>query len=421
MSKAIKIITKATKQILKGFKSPKKALQKAGILDVEIPNFRVEKIPIKCILRSGESRIPANQYARLTGNLLRSSQRAIEGPHVKLLEEYLRIGLKVLNKDFFENTEYYRNAVECISFTGSYFPYVRKNEQIIDVAQGFFEAFEGKRPDKHNSTNGHNAPGDLIEVRAIKNSNCYELVHGNHRVASAFLRGECKISAKVLLSETTTPVQDMLFDVLWQSGRVELYQPVNLPEVAKWPILRQCLDRFNLMKNFLTALDGPNKTYIDIGSSYGWFVNEFMRFGYESFGVERDPFAIKIGSEIYGVPQERFFRSDIVDFLTKSHNTYDIVSCFSVAHHFALGKGSISVEELIEKLDKITRHVLFFDTGEAHEAWFKDLLYEWNPDFIEKFLKTHTKFSKIIRLGKDQDNRGEFISNYGRTLFACVR
>jgi hypothetical protein len=413
------MIKKKLRQLYKGIKSPRNALQKAGIIAPQ--TSRVEVIPIKNILRSGECNISANQYARLIGKPLRASEIVMNGPHVKFLREYQRLGMRVLEKDFFESTAYYQNAVECISFTGHYFPYIKQRSQIIEAAKGFIDAFEGKLPEQHIPANGHSRGDDLIEVRPIKYSNCYELVNGNHRIASAMVRGQEAIRARVLLNPVTTPAQDMLMDVLWQNGRLELYQPVDLPEVSKWPLLRQCTDRYNLINNFLHDFSGLGKTYLDVGSSYGWFVSQFLNSGYDAYGLERDSFAIKIGCEIYGVPNSRFTRSDIIDFLSDSTNSFDIVSCFSVAHHFVLGKASTGVEDLLKKLDKITRKVLFFDTGEGHEEWFKKTLTNWNPDFIEHFLKTQTTFAKIIRLGKDQDNRGEFVSNYGRTLFACVR
>jgi len=378
------------------------------------------RIPVERLLRSGESGIPANQYARLIGRPLRASERVIDGPQVAFLRRYAEIGRSILEPDALRQTEYFRNAVECIDFTGHYFPRAKRPDDVVEVAAAFLDAFDGRRPALHAADEAHNAPGDPIVVRAVKHSHCYELVHGNHRVASAVVRGATAINALVLRERVTTPAQDLLMDVLWQGGRRELYQPVALPEVAEWDLVRACTDRWEMMRAFLADQGVTGGRALDVGSSYGWFVGEMMKAGFEAHGVERDPFAIAIGTEIYGLPAERFTRSDVAGFLERAAE-FDVVSCLSVAHHFALGKEAISVGELLARLGRATRRVLLFDTGEQHERWFQRSLPEWTPEFIRRQLLEHTGLGRVVPLGQDRDGRGRFHGNYGRTLFACMR
>ena len=380
----------------------------------------LSRIPVERLLRSGETGIPANQYARLVGRPLRASERVVDGPQVALLRRYAEIGRRILEPAEFEQTEYFRNAVECIDYTGHYFPSAKRPDDVVRVATAFLDAFEGRRPALHAASEAHNAPGDPIVVRPIEASGCYELVHGNHRVASAVVRGATTIDALVLRQRVTTPAQDMLMDVLWQAGRRELYQPVDLPEVADWDLVRACTDRLAMMRAFLVAERVGGGSSLDVGSSYGWFVGEMAKAGFAAHGVERDPFAIAIGTGIYGLPAARFIRSDIATFLA-GETQFDVVSCLSVAHHFALGKDTIPVGELLARLGRATRHVLFFDTGEQHEQWFRRTLPEWTPDFIRRHLLEHTGLGRVTPLGQDSDGRGRFRGNYGRTLFACVR
>ena len=112
---------------------------------------------------------------------------------------------------------------------------------------------------------------------------------------------------------------------------------------------------------------------------------------------------------------------DLANFLDRSNRQYDIVSCFSVLHHYALGKGQMPATEFIRKLDAMTGQVLFLDTGESHERWFKDSLKEWNPEFIARWLRENTTFESVLMLGTDQDGRGRYQGQYGRHLFACYR
>ena len=63
---------------------------------------------------------------------------------------------------------------------------------------------------------------------------------------------------------------------------------------------------------------------------------------------------------------------------------------------------------------------MFFDTGEAHEAWIGRNLPEWTPEYIAKWLEA-AGFDEVVALGLDRDDNASHEGNYGRTLFACVR
>lgn len=413
------IIKNTAKALWKAASNPRKALRKAGILPDHQASAHEAIIPIKTILRSGEANIPSSKYSRLISEPLRASQRAIEGPHVEFLLQYLAEGDTIFEDNRFQKTRYYQNAAQCISFIGYYFPYIRKREDIILAAQNFIAAFKGQRPERHRPEWGHNGPNDLIVVRPINDSECFELVDGNHRLASCFVKGKTSIRVKVLPENVTTPAQEMLKNVLWQNNRLELYQPVELPEVQRWRLVRKCIDRYTMMINFLNENNIKSSSYLDVGSSYGWFVKSFLEGGFLATGVERDSFAINIGVSVYGVSRQKFIRSDICDFLQSCPHTYEVTSCFSVAHHFAMGNGPVSAEWLIRQLDRITGKILFFDTGQSHEEWFKQALPSWDDDFVERLLRENSNFHSIYRLGRDADGNDAFSGNFGRTLFAC--
>ena len=112
---------------------------------------------------------------------------------------------------------------------------------------------------------------------------------------------------------------------------------------------------------------------------------------------------------------------DAVEFLRGDTGPYDVVSCFSLLHHFALGRGSVDEVALFRLLDRATGRVLFLDTGQAHEAWFRKSLPEWNADYVREFLEQYGTFDRVIDLGPDQDAVPPYEDNYGRHLFACVR
>ena len=272
---------------------------------------------------------------------------------------------------------------------------------------------------------GHSKSNDPIRVRPIRYSDCYQIIDGHHRLAIAHARGKTAARVRVHSPAVLTPLQSLLLDVLWQNGRRELYQPIDSPELKKgWSLVRRCSDRFAKMRGFLETqglLPPTLRTYLDIGSSYGWFVSAMKELGFDAHGVERDPFAIAVGSIVYGIETGRCVRSDCVRFLEEGHPRYDVTSCFSVLHHFALGRGAIGPEEFIRLIDRATDKVLFFDTGQNNEAWFRRSLPEWNPDYIESWLAANTTFTRFHRLGIDEDAAPPFHENYKRMLFACTR
>lgn len=392
--------------------------------DTQSANQSMCRVRLDRILLGDENGIPAATYARMVGDLLRPSTPVSESPHAKLLQQYVEMGEKVFEHDVLSKTTYYQNALLSIDIFGRYFD-AKSEPEIVNVARRFVDTFRGASQSHLPMQFGQSMPEDPIRVRPIEHSDCYQVIDGHHRLAMAYVRGEREVMALPQPPAVLTPLQSLLLEVLWLKGRRELYQPVNSPELEQgWTLVRKCSDRLTKMHAFLQEqklVPPALTTYLDIGSSYGWFVAEMGKLGFDAYGLERDPIAASVGLSTYGVRPEQVFRSDCVRFLQKHEATFDVTSCFSVLHHFAMGNGSVQAEELIRLIDRVTGRVLFFDTGENHEAWHKELLPEWDADFIENWLKRNTSFRRIYRLGVDEDAVPPFQENYGRMLFACVK
>jgi hypothetical protein len=144
--------------------------------------------------------------------------------------------------------------------------------------------------------------------------------------------------------------------------------------------------------------------------------------GFHAEGVERDPTANSIGELMYGLRPEQQHRSECTSFLRAVQEPYDITSCFSLAHHYVLNRLNVSAEELLRLLDAATRRVMFFEMGQGHEKFFSgSALAGWDADHIHEWLKANTTFTRIVRLGVDEDAVAPFQDSYGRMLFACLR
>jgi 2-polyprenyl-3-methyl-5-hydroxy-6-metoxy-1,4-benzoquinol methylase len=362
----------------------------------------------------------------LVGDIRRASCPIAQWPHVKLLRQFESIGDKIWDEGVFEETAYYRNAALNIEFCGRYFDAVLP-ENIHLGARRFINCFLGIEealPPQAGQSDPWNLD-EYISVRPVKDATCYEVVDGHHRLAMAHVRGVQHVQGLILEESVTTPVRDLLLDVMWLKGRRELYQPIDSPEVADWVLVRRCADRLAKMTRFLQAegfMPPKGVSYLDVACSYGWFVSEMQKAGFIAAGVERDPFAISVGKEMYGLRPEQLFRSDVVTFLRTVQGRYDVTSCFSLAHHFVLNRLNVTAEDLLHLLDSVTGHVMFFDTGQCHEEFFLGgALAGWDAAHIHQWLKENTTFSRIEQLGIDEDAVPPFQESYGRMLFACMR
>ena len=393
--------------------------------DKKYRDYKAFEVPIEKLLRGGENGIRSGKWAEITGDFLRPSTPIREGHHTKLLQLYDKIGDKIFEDKIFKETDYYKNACESIRLTGSYF--YDRPDQIKTLAERFIAQHKGEQLDLPKQP-GQSDADQPIWVRPIRDSTYYEVIDGNHRIARAIMRGDQTIKALVYYEEAHhTPLQRLLLDVLWINHKKWLYQPVESSEIKdQWILVRKCEDRLQMMKDFLkekALVDKPG-SYFDIASSYGWFVNEFSKMRFDAYGMERDCMAIDVGEKVYGLPKEKVMNQEVslgLATLVKEKKKYDVVSLLSILHHFVLHKNSVTAEELIQLVDKVTGKVLFLDTGEAQEPAFVDLLPDWDQEFIQDWIKKHTSFTKVIPLGVDNDRKKPFETYYNRMLFACVR
>jgi 2-polyprenyl-3-methyl-5-hydroxy-6-metoxy-1,4-benzoquinol methylase len=308
---------------------------------------------------------------------------------------------------------------------GNFFE-AKGEEEIFSLMKNYYAMYKNYNVEfsenHYKNENGHTLPKASIKLNKILFSDCYEIVDGHHRMGILYLKNVKKINAFVV-GEKTTFLQNMLFSCNQTHGDPELYQPVDRLEVSSWRVVRNCQDRFEMIENFLKQnnLMSEIESVLDVSCSYGWFLKEFSKKNINIIGVEKDFNAINVGKLIYNLEEKIFIQADAYDFLMENNQKYDLVLFLSILHHFALGKEKGGVEEILKRLDAITEKVLFLDTGQNHEEWYRKRLSNWDDEYIEKVLRENTTFTSIVKVGKDSDNRGYFRKQYGRTLFACFR
>ena len=358
-----------------------------------------KRVPMDRLLWGGEQGTPAAKYARITNNFLRPSTLLRDTPHVDLLQRFQLEKESLLEHEAFINTKYYRNALEALDITGNYFG-CNKPDQIVMQARRFIAAFQGEKNKALGSSLGISSRSmPVLVCRIAYSDGCYEIVDGHHRLAIAYARGADRHRVHILKQRAVlTPLQQRLLDVFWTKGLRLLYQPVRSPEIgSKWRKIRQCDDRLDMISAFLrnNKLMPPSvNSYLDLGSNYGWFVSEMTKLGFDAWGVDRDSAAVSLGPELYGISPERLIVENLATYLDKNERVYDVISCFSVLHHFVLGNGPISAETLMKRIDRTTGKVLFLDSGQNHELWFKHSLTQWTPDYIAEWIKRHSSLQQ---------------------------
>jgi hypothetical protein len=379
------------------------------------------RVPIDRLLLGGQNGWTARQFAERTGALLWPSTRLVDGPHLTLLRLAQQRGDDLSDEEIL-SSPYGGFGLRCIELDGRFF-WATDPAGVVDVGRSFVGRFHRDQPQVRLANQSR--PDDPVLVARVQGSDCYQVLDGHHRVAIEIARGECSTRVALRWTSVTTPLQDLLRRMSWLEGTRALYQPVDAPELRRgWVTVRRCTDRLEKMRAFLAErrlLPPLTVSYLDVGSCYGWFVRQMRDLGYVANGMDRDPLAVPLGQAAYGLDPSAVLAGDCVELLRSAGRTWSVTSCFSLLHHFVLGRGSTSPEELLKLLDGVTERVLFLDTGQEHEAWLQRSLRGWSPGFIASYLREHTTFDEIVDLGPDEDAVGRYAENYGRHLFACIR
>jgi SAM-dependent methyltransferase len=363
----------------------------------------------------------------MTGNMQRASLPLADSPHVKFLEKYLEIGKTILRPLNFEQTAYYKNAMQCVQLTGNYFGQ-RTVEGIIAQARSFIELYNRITTNnslevKFPSTACHSPFDSLPIVRKTWTPKTVQIDDGMHRLAISWVSGRKETTALVLPA-MPTKLQSLVTRVSRSQELPGLYQPINSVEFDRsWDVIRRCDERFDMMLRFLSSNNYRvgELSILDLGCSYGRFVSEFLKKGAKAIGLDVNGAALKVGQIAYGLTVEQLVKNDLLNYLKNCDRTYDVVLLLSVLHHFALNPDYVSPAEVLKRADAVTGAVLFIDTGQAHEYRYRKKLPDWDNDFIVNFVKQHSSFDRVIPLGVDSDRGQRWHAYYGRTLFACVR
>jgi SAM-dependent methyltransferase len=386
---------------------------------------KIKEIELEKAFIGGEDIFSIKEWIDITGDFKRGSCLLKDSFYVDFLNKFKIKKVEEISNEEIKNTRYYENAIYCIRVTGHYFQ-ARDETGVLAQAKNFLrlrnEIIANRKSLELECANGHSELNVPI-VYKIFDSEYFGIFDGHHRLAISFVLGK-KTEKVIILPPRKTYLQELVFKVKQTKSRKELYQPIESPEFGQgWHVIRKCSDRLQLMLDFLKEKDLIKKDLkiLDLACAYGWFVSEFIKRGFRAIGVDKDGMALKVGMAAYGLNKKNLINSGIEDFINTQNEHFDIVLCLSLLHHYALGIEKCSVREILGRLDKITGRVLFVDSGQVHERWFKKSLSTWNDDFLINLIKENSNFKTVVKLGHDQDNIGTYKDNYARSLFACLK
>lgn len=112
------------------------------------------------------------------------------------------------------------------------------------------------------------------------------------------------------------------------------------------------------------------KTLCDVGSGYGFFLDEAQAQGFRVVGIEPSESMAHYSKNKYGIPT---FTGELKSFIANSHKQYDVVSCIHVIEHV------VNPREFITSLLKLVKlgGILYLETPNSDSH----LLYAEKEDY----------------------------------------
>ena len=201
----------------------------------------------------------------------------------------------------------------------------------------------------------------------------FNLYDGHHRVALAdFCRIDClKVECppdiyKRFVKRRTPEIVKLVEGRIKKNGK--FYQPIDIPGYYGINVVRNCKLRLDIIRRWLGGDLKGCSTLLDIGSNLGYFCHHFERQGLKTFGIEPDHNHIEIAlalNRAYGL-NSGFEQMGLEDFTTDK--AYDIVLAFTVVYHIVNIMKLLTHHEAADKLGRLTRKYLFWESGLHRET-----------------------------------------------------
>jgi hypothetical protein len=355
-------------------------------------------VPVGSLLQGGQAGLSAAEFAGATGDLLWASTRVANGAHVALLRAALGRLPDELDDEQILCSDYGLLARRCI-LAREHFYGAHDSAGIVALARATVARHLGRQPALGRPPDA-TPPGGPILVAPIAGTPLFQVLDGHHRVAGLIAAGRAEVPVIAKWWPVSTPLQELVEAMNGRAASRELLQPLAFPELAgSWRLVSRCDERLRAMLALLELrglLPPVTSSYLDVGSSYGWFVARMRDAGFSTWGIEADPLAQPLGAAAYELDPARIATGPVSELLA-DHPVADVVSCFDVGALLGPRAGS-GVEEVVRLLDRVTGRVLFVEPGRAG-GFHTDRT--WNVHQLESQLRRHAGFDRIVNLDLD--------------------
>src|SRR4051812_31460245 len=132
-------------------------------------------LPLDRLLLGAQGGWTAREFVQRTGQLLWSSTRVLDGPHLALLRQAAQRDWALTDDDILAS-DYARLGRRCIAAGGNFFG-ARSDPEIVDVARGFLHAARGGTADARRTAQSR--AEDPILVAPIRNSDYFQVLDGH--------------------------------------------------------------------------------------------------------------------------------------------------------------------------------------------------------------------------------------------------
>lgn len=363
-------------------------------------NCRAKEIEIGRILRGGEMGLSAAAVAAHFDDPMWASRVAVPSPHSALLELYQGEGENLFREDRFRETGYYEYAARCIDHFETFFTAYRR-EDVVRIARYFVTRNLGRvrRAAGHSEYTCFSGAYAPVLVRRIRDSACFQLADGYHRLAEAFVKGCKSIPAYVLDEVVSTPMQSLLAQDGRLFGRRCLHQPLPLPEVGQeWSIQLPAEATARAIDGAIQAVFGDaiaGMTMLDVGSRYGWYVRRMLNMGLLAAGVECDAVCVRVGRLVFELNEGQLLRSPPCDVLRERQGGYDVVLCIDEVSRYLLGAGAVSAERFVELLARASRGLVVVQFGKEYRGQEHPKLRQWDLGRCIRWLESMEYFEAV--------------------------
>lgn len=174
-----------------------------------------------------------------------------------------------------------------------------------------------------------------------------------------------------------------------------LYQPLEHPAFADWEAQQPCVERWNMMSKDGITTAGIGLTVLDLGCHTGWFCRKFSHAGWKSIGIDKDPLALEIASELmrpFDGPIHPNYYNDDIQHMQLPYA--DIALCLSVVMYiFSREDNGKSGYEFLDRVSS-TASVMYFDYG----GMYAKHLPTDHKQFAERIV-ANTQYKRFKLLG----------------------